>query len=167
MTDSPFLPGTHIQLEEAEEIVCDLLMKATVVGECLECHYAPITSGYCYISLGGRQGPKPRVHRLVYGVVCGRMPTEDILVLHECDNRRCINPAHLFGGTYQDNTDDMIAKGRKVDDPDVGKRRRALTWMLIKPLHEQGLNRHVIADRLGISASTVWNYISESGPYKV
>lgn len=32
--------------------------------------------------------------------------------LHTCDTPGCVNPRHLFAGTAQDNTDDMIAKGR-------------------------------------------------------
>jgi len=32
--------------------------------------------------------------------------------LHACDNRRCINPKHIFVGTHLDNVRDMCVKGR-------------------------------------------------------
>ena len=35
-------------------------------------------------------------------------------VCHHCDNKRCVNPKHLFVGTAQDNMDDCIRKGRKA-----------------------------------------------------
>jgi endogenous inhibitor of DNA gyrase (YacG/DUF329 family) len=34
------------------------------------------------------------------------------VVRHTCDNRRCCNPAHLRCGTYRENSEDMVAKGR-------------------------------------------------------
>jgi hypothetical protein len=33
-------------------------------------------------------------------------------VLHECDNRKCVNPNHLWAGTQSDNRLDCIQKGR-------------------------------------------------------
>lgn len=53
------------------------------------------------------------VHRLMYAIVVGPV-REGENICHRCDNRPCVNPAHLFLGTNQDNVDDREAKGRNV-----------------------------------------------------
>lgn len=52
-----------------------------------------------------------RAHRLAYAAHLGPVP-DNMQVCHRCDNRRCINPDHLFLGTNRDNINDMVAKGR-------------------------------------------------------
>jgi hypothetical protein len=52
-------------------------------------------------------------HVISWTIHFGRVP-DGFDVLHKCDNRRCVNPEHLFLGTNQDNMDDMVAKGRSL-----------------------------------------------------
>jgi DNA-binding Xre family transcriptional regulator len=55
---------------------------------------------------------KPKVaSRVAYELARGPL-APGLLACHTCDNPPCCNPAHLFAGTYYDNTMDAIRKGR-------------------------------------------------------
>lgn len=52
-------------------------------------------------------------HRVSYELYKGPIP-KSMVILHSCDNRKCVNPNHLFLGTNQDNVRDMVSKGRQA-----------------------------------------------------
>lgn len=52
-------------------------------------------------------------HRVAFEVYKGPIP-DGANVCHTCDNRRCVNPAHLWLGTRSENMKDCSRKGRTV-----------------------------------------------------
>lgn len=87
----------------------DVLANCTQVGECLEWNGALHRNGYAKIGKT-KMFKTQLLHREIYLYLHPDEAPE--VVMHTCDNPKCINPNHLKGGTQQDNVDDMMAKGR-------------------------------------------------------
>lgn len=76
---------------------------------CLEWMASRTRMGYGYFKLNNKL---QRSHRVAWVIAHGNIPTDKPCVLHHCDNPPCVNAAHLFVGTREDNNRDKAAKGR-------------------------------------------------------
>jgi len=72
--------------------------------------------GYGVISVGGI---KVFAHRLMYTLFNGIIP-DGIFVCHKCDNPSCCRWDHLFLGTVQENSRDMVNKNRQAKGENIG-----------------------------------------------
>lgn len=85
-------------------------------------------SKWPYGVLGNGRGRNTLLaHRVSWELHYGPIP-EGMLVLHHCDVAPCVRPDHLFLGTFKDNTQDMLKKGRftpcKLTEQEVLEIRR-------------------------------------------
>lgn len=98
-------------------------------------------------------------HRVAWERANGEIP-EGMLVCHVCDNRRCVNPDHLFIGSAKDNIQDAAAKGRLHHQVDVATSTKAkLSWdavAAIKKDREDGMSGPLLAKKYGVGNSTIY-----------
>ena len=77
-------------------------------------------------------------HRISWILNYGEIP-KGMVILHKCDNRRCVRIDHLYLGTIQDNIKDMDKKNRRYKKITIEKIKE------IKKLIIQGLSNREIA----------------------
>ena len=81
------------------------------LGACWEWQGAKFTTGYGQLQeeiWGDRY-----THRWSFKHHTGQPIPEELLIRHKCDNRCCVNPAHLELGTRKDNVSDMTERHYK------------------------------------------------------
>lgn len=104
-----------------------------------------------------------KAHRISYMLFIGDIP-ENMCVCHSCDNPSCVNPAHLWLGTNQDNVDDKMRKGRQSHSRGEERYNHKLDKqkvIQIRQLYKQGYTLKELSKMFGVSISTVFFVKSE------
>jgi len=141
------MPSKSIQERIEGNIVIDEATGCHNWNKCLS------RDGYGQIQING----KPKlVHRVSYEIYKGKIPV-GMCVCHRCDNPKCCNPEHLFLGTNQQNTADMIAKGRR------GKCGAILTLEKAREIREKYIETTTckeLATEYGVSYHVIYAIIT-------
>lgn len=142
---------------------------------CLEWNGYISKYGYGILSIGSHGDKKYHykksspilAHRFSYFINRGHI-SDNLCVLHHCDNRKCVNPLHLFLGTKRQNSSDMVMKDRQAKGERNGCSKLNKESVLeIRKLGADGVSSREIAKRFGVSKSEVcyiikrtwWNHV--------
>jgi hypothetical protein len=123
-----------------------------------------IWQGVCTTFGHGRlewNGRPHKAHRIAYELTYGAIPP-GMFVCHTCDVPACVNPAHLFLGTNEDNMADAASKGRTAKGERMGGSK--LTADQVRSIRKLraagGRTRLSIAQQFGVSEATVKSILS-------
>lgn len=105
--------------------------------------------GYGIVYVGNVATP---AQRAAYAIAFGSIP-KGMCVCHRCDNRPCVNPAHLFVGSKGDNARDRTAKGRTLK----GERHAStkLTDAQVSEILRRGGPQRALASEFGVGKTQI------------
>lgn len=118
--------------------------------------------GYGLLRVGRK---KIKSHRFAYTLLVGKIP-DGLHVLHSCDNKKCVNPAHLFLGTNDDNVADKVKKNRQVK----GEKSRGAILTATQVLEIRNRYRYMsrkhgciaISRDYGVNDATVYSVVTRA-----
>lgn len=107
-------------------------------------------SGYAQFSLSHERHVS--AHRYSYEVSVGPIP-DGMIIMHLCDNRRCVRPEHLRAGTHLENSADCVSKGRHARGENTP--RATLRENEVRQILLSQENLETTARRFGVSMTTI------------
>jgi hypothetical protein len=168
----------NLPTEELTKFKRKLLDRYTVVDGCW--NYAGTIDGRGYGRIQAKHADNKwstvRTHRIAWALAHNQEIPKGLVVCHRCDNPACINPAHLFIGTQQDNVSDMLAKDRanftkQLENLAAGRAKRAsmtaaecrpfttrqtrLTLAEVQQIRSRSVKTKELVQRLGVSAGYI------------
>jgi hypothetical protein len=111
---------------------------------------------------GRRHGPTVKAHRVSLMLV--GIDIDGSYVLHSCDNRRCVNPAHLSPGDHKENVSDMVSRQRQPMGSRNGHAK--LTERQVAEIRNRaarGELQRTLASEYGVSKPTISRIVNGGG----
>lgn len=92
-------------------------------------------SPFGYGQFSTSDGDSWQAHRFSYTLHKGKIP-KGLCVCHTCDNRKCVNPTHLWVGTRNDNIQDMHRKGRARKATSEKNDGAKISWQEVREIRK-------------------------------
>lgn len=160
--------GLDVPKRKTGTLAQDFWSRTRQVGDCIE-WTGPTNYGYGRYGINGQHW---RAHRWAYTQAHGPIP-DGLVVMHSCDNRRCVNPAHLSTGTQLENRTDAVQKGRTARGAAAGsmlteqdvrtiranhrKHHRSGEWTTAWIAHKYGIEKSGVRK---IVSGQNWKYVA-------
>jgi len=131
-------------------------------NQCWEWGAGLFVGGYGQFRVGKK---KMKAHRFAYILTYGEIPKGKI-ICHTCDNRRCVNPKHLFLATHKINSVDRELKGRgafnlkaQPGEFNGSSKLKNEQVLQIRQLYQYNLSYKQLAKLFNISSSQIANIV--------
>jgi HNH endonuclease len=123
-----------------------------MTGDCITPPHPKDKDGYPRLKWHGRMW---RVSRMLWTLMYGPIPIGK-LICHRCDNPSCVNPDHLYLGSFKQNMQDKVDRNRVAGDNHPGVKISDLEIPnIIRMYREEGYSQQKIADIYGVSQSII------------
>lgn len=94
------------------------------------------------------------MHRFFFEHHNGKVP-HGLCVCHRCNNKKCVNPLHLYAGTYKQNSADAIACGGLAHGE--SRPNSVLALDDVRYIRRTSKTAVTLAQELGISVWTIYD----------
>lgn len=128
-----------------------------MIGDCIISPCRKDQDGYPRAKWHGKVWP---VARIIWTLMFGDIPN-GMIICHHCDNPGCVNPTHLYLGSFEDNMRDKVLRHRVAGDNHPRTKVPDDMIPIIRVMYnEAGYTQQDLANKFGVSQGIISTIIN-------